>query len=230
MHQLPAGELQLTLTTIQSMEKNTNVLVHDLFNLISLVVIIIADVRYLYAATNWDHLGTSDLGKGYVDLANILLSLFFAYIIIDTVWIVVVPSCVLSSPIALIVHHFLTFLFLLVPYFVPQFHWHGAISIFVEINVFFLVFRRQFAQGSMIHKILDFFFQLTWFSFRLVVFPFLLVFYSLEYMRYSRELGGIWLNIVVIAPVLQVRLNNDCLYFLPCMSLLFLFCLIFSIL
>ena len=197
--------IQSTHNTIQSMRKNGNVFIHDLFNLISLIVIISNDVRYLCKATHWDHLGTSDLGKAHVDLANTLLLLFFAYIVIDTVWIAIVPSCVLSSPIALIVHHLLTFLFLLVPYSVPQFHWHGAVSIFVEVNVFFLVSRRQFLQGSLLYKILDFFFHLTWFSFRLVVFPFLLVFYSYEYARYSRQLGGVWPNIVVIAPVLQVR-------------------------
>ena len=187
------------------MRKNVTVFIHDLFNLISLVVIIFNDVQYLYKATHWDHLGTSDLGKAHADLANTLLLLFFGYIAIDTIWIAIVPSCVLSSPIALIVHHLLTFLFILVPYVVPQFHWHGAVSIFVEVNVFFLVSRRQFLQGSLLYKILDFFFHLTWFSFRLVVFPFLLVFYSYEYMRYSQQLGGMWLNIVVIAPVLQVR-------------------------
>jgi hypothetical protein len=175
-----------------------------MFNIMSLAVIIFLDIRYLYHATIWDHLGTSDLGKDHVELASVLLFTFFIYVVIDTLWIAVIPSCVLSSPMALIIHHFFTFLFLLLPYYIVQFHWHGAVSIFVEVNVFFLVSRRQFLPTTAIYKFLDFLFLLTWFFFRLLLFPVLLVFYSYEYRRYSLELGGQWFNIVLLAPALQV--------------------------
>lgn len=189
----------------RAMKKYDRVFLHDMFNIMSLVVIIFLDMRYLYHATIWDHLGTSDLGKDHVGFASILLFTFFIYVVIDTLWIAVIPNCVLSSPMALIIHHFFTFLFLLLPYYIVQFHWHGAVSMFVEINVFFLVSRRQFLPTTAIYKCLDFLFLLTWFFFRLVLFPVLLVFYSYEYRRYSMELGGQWFNIVLLAPVLQVR-------------------------
>ena len=186
------------------MRKHEVVFLHDLFNIVCLSGIISIDVSYLYQATVWNHLGTGELGSDQTHLAALLLSSFFTYIVVDTIWIAANPTCVLSSPNALIIHHFFTFLFLLVPYYVPQFQWHGAVSIFVELNVLFLVWRRQFDQDSIIYKILDAIFLITWFLFRLIVFPFLLIFYSYEYIRYSNELGGEWFNIVLLAPLLQV--------------------------
>lgn len=177
-----------------------------MFNILSLIAIVYHDVQYLYLTTIWDHLGTLELGRDQRDLASTLLFLFFIYIVIDTLWIAIIPSCVLSSPMALIVHHLFTFLFLLIPYYVAQFQWHGAVSIFVEVNVLFLVSRRQFSQNTLMYRILDGIFLLTWFSFRLVVFPFLFFFYSYEYARYSEQLEGKWrwANIVLLAPALQV--------------------------
>lgn len=186
------------------MKSYDKVFTHDMFNVISLVLIIFHDVRYLYNATIWNHLGTPDLGKDHVELASALLFIFFIYVVIDTLWIALIPSCVLSSAKALIIHHLFTFLFLLLPYYIVQFHWHGAVSIFVEINVFFLVSRRQFLPSTVMYKLLDFLFLLTWFFFRLLLFPVLLVFYSYEYRRYSLQLGGKWFNIVLLAPGLQV--------------------------
>jgi TLC domain len=188
------------------MKKYDKVFLHDMFNILSLIVIVYHDVQYLYLTTIWDHIGTLELGREQRDLASTLFFLFFIYIVVDTLWIAIIPSCVLSSPMALIVHHLFTFLFLLIPYYVAQFHWHGAISIFVEVNVLFLVSRRQFSQSTLMYRILDAVFLLTWFTFRLVVFPFLFFFYSYEYVRYSEQLEGKWrwANIVLLAPALQV--------------------------
>jgi hypothetical protein len=188
------------------MKKCDKVFLHDMFNILSLIVIVYHDIQYLYLTTIWDHIGTLELGREQKDLASTLFFLFFIYIVVDTLWIAIIPSCVLSSPMALIVHHLFTFLFLLIPYYVAQFHWHGAISIFVEVNVLFLVSRRQFPQNTLMYRILDAVFLLTWFTFRLVVFPFLFFFYSYEYARYSEQLEGNWrwANIVLLAPALQV--------------------------
>ena len=89
-------------------------------------------------------------------------------------------------------------------YLILQFHWHGAVSIFVELNVIFLVSRWHFHQDGIVHEILDSLFLTTWFLFRIIVFPVLLIFYSYEYIRYSHSLGNVWLNIVLLAPILQV--------------------------
>ena len=186
------------------MKKFGSIFVHDMFNIFSLIGIITIDIQYLYRSTIWNHVGTEELGSSEIPLATTLLFTFLAYVVIDTIWIAAKPTCVLSNPNALIIHHFFTFAFLLVPYYVPQFHWHGAISIFVELNVIFLVSRRHFQQDGLVYKILDSLFLITWFLFRIVVFPILLIFYSYEYVRYSHYLGNEWLNIVLLAPILQV--------------------------
>ena len=208
------------------MMKYGSIFVHDMFNILSLLGIITIDIEYLYRSTIWDHMGTKELGSSEISLAKTFMSIFLIYIVIDTIWIAAKPTWVLSSPYALIIHHFFTFAFLLVPHYVPQFHWHGAVSVFVELNVILLASRWHFHQDGIVYKILDSLFLTTWFLFRIIVFPVLLIFYSYEYIRYSDSLGNVWLNIVLFAPILQVigvtdnvknaflvfqwKLNNNC--------------------
>ena len=169
------------------MMKYGSIFVHDMFNILSLLGIITIDIEYLYRSTIWDHMGTEELGSSEISLAKTFMSIFLIYIVIDTIWIAAKPTWVLSSPYALIIHHFFTFAFLLVPHYVPQFHWHGAVSVFVELNVILLASRWHFHQDGIVYKILDSLFLTTWFLFRIIVFPVLLIFYSYEYIRYSHS-------------------------------------------
>lgn len=190
------------------MPKVDPVFVHDMFNIFSILGIIFLDFQYLYHATDWNKIGTSELGRDHNHMGYTLLSTFSIYMLIDTVWIAVQPKCVLSNPTALIVHHIASFVFLSVPFFEEQFQWHGALNLFVEVNTFFLILRRQAAPESFLYTLLDYCFLSTWIFLRLVIFPTVVVFFSYEYLRFTRNHSeGNWFNIMLLAPILQIILT-----------------------
>lgn len=185
--------------------KNTDpVLQHDIFNIISIFIIIMLDFQYLCYATEIDKIGTHEIGNNYSYMGNLLISTFSIYMLVDTLWIAIQPKCVLSNPVALIVHHIASFLFLSIPYFESQFLWHAAITLFVEVNTFLLIVRRRAPLNSLIYSILDYSFLLTWMTLRLVVFPILVVFFAYEYIRFTYDhKNGNCFNIMLLAPLLQ---------------------------
>lgn len=186
------------------MGKVDAVFVHDVFNIIAIFGIIVLDFQYLYHATEWNKIGTSDLGSDYSHMGFTLLATFSFYMLIDTIWIALQPKCVLSNPTALIVHHVASFVFLSVPFYEKQFQWHGALNLFVEVNTFFLILRRQASPTSLTYTILDYCFLSTWIFLRLVIFPTLVIFFSYEYLRFTHvDSKGSWVNIMLLAPILQ---------------------------
>ena len=186
------------------MVKFDPVFVHDVFNIFAILGIILLDFQYLYHATDWNKIGTSDLGGDHTHMGYTLLSTFSVYMLIDTIWIAVQPKCVLSDPKALIIHHIASFVFLSIPFIEQQFQWHGALNLFVEVNTLFLILRRQAAPSSLLYTILDYCFLSTWIFLRLVIFPTLVVFFTYEHSRFTRDhSNGSWINIMLLAPILQ---------------------------
>ena len=55
--------------------------------------------------------------------------------VVDTIWIVIQPSCVLAGVPALVAHHTATLLFALVPYLEPRYHWHLTVTLAVEVSI-----------------------------------------------------------------------------------------------
>lgn len=206
---MPASNIEKEATQIYSpMAKFDPVFAHDIFNIISIFFIILLDFRYLFHATEWSKIGTSDLGNEYSHMGHTLLSVFSIYMLVDTIWIAVVPKCVLSSPLALIIHHIASFAFLSIPFFEEQFQWHGALNLLVEVNTFLLVLRRQSRPASALYHVLNFCFLFSWMSLRLIVFPIVVVFFSYEYVRFTRDHSdNNWFNIMLLAPVLQLILT-----------------------
>lgn len=190
------------------MAKIDPVFAHDMFNIVSIFFIILLDFRYLFHATDWNKIGTSDLGSEYSLMGHTLLSVFSIYMLIDTIWIAVQPKCVLSSPMALIAHHIVSFVFLSIPFFEEQFQWHGALNLFVEINTFILILRRHAPPASSLYHVLDCCFFISWLLLRLVVFPIVVVFFCYEYLRFTRDHSdNKWYNIMLLAPILQLILT-----------------------
>jgi hypothetical protein len=69
-------------------KRETHLRQHDYFNLVSLFIISLLDLRYLYNATDWNLFGTDELGEIYFDKYYLPLQyMFVIYMIIDTIWI-----------------------------------------------------------------------------------------------------------------------------------------------
>lgn len=182
---------------------------HDLFNVIFLVIIIALDIFYLYQTTDF-----VKLAEGRVSLEeqseSRLFQLFFAvfsfYLLVDCVWVILIPSCVASDPKAIILHHVATAFAILVPFFLPRFGWHMGACLIVEVNTLCLTIRRNVTKDELLYHILNISFYVTWVILRLLMFPVLTALFALEYYWYS-ELTSNYFNIVVFAPTFQSLLT-----------------------
>ena len=179
---------------------------HDMFNIYCTGFIVLVSLTYLIYATDWDKFMTADLGSDHQPLSQLLLISMTLYLAIDTVWICVQPSCVLSGAPALIAHHLASLGFCYLPYREPRYSWHMAMNLAVEINTFALVARRNVPLRSTEYTLLNVLFYSSWVFFRLIVFPALVLFYYAEYVEYTHlpkgGNGNPW-NMVLWAPVLQ---------------------------
>jgi hypothetical protein len=138
---------------------------HDFFNLIILVPIVVLNVL------NWDwdallygkssgagavnnhnlHKGHAAAARGAIPFLHAwtdeYFHLFFwttvAYFTIDLLWVCIVPKCV-KSPSTIIQHHIAVFLYLIIPYLYPQFRFLMGVCMSVELNTWFLIARRVF--------------------------------------------------------------------------------------
>jgi hypothetical protein len=184
------------------MEQSPELRVHDRFNLVALTLIVMVDIMYLIPATEWSKFGTDQLGESDRFYSDLLLLTFTAYLIIDLIWVILIPKCVASSPTAIIVHHVACLVMLGIPWTLPQFSWHMAANLLVEANTLCLTIRRNVTIGSIVHRVSDGLFYLTWVVLRLIFFPAMVVFFYYEYHRYSSTVGS-FVNIMVLAPLLE---------------------------
>lgn len=184
------------------MENRNDVKSHDIFNIISLSVICVVDFWLLLISTDWDLMGTSQLGLPFIGESNALLAIFSIYLLIDTIWIVVKPKCTVTASSSILWHHAITFLALSTPWFYPQFRWHFAMSLTVEFSTLFLTLGRNTQHGGLTNSICTILFYSTWVLVRLILFPALLVFNFFEYVRYSEETGSFF-NVVIVSCACQ---------------------------
>eukprot|EP00581_Thalassiosira_minuscula_P016485 CAMPEP_0183718426 /NCGR_PEP_ID=MMETSP0737-20130205/11686_1 /TAXON_ID=385413 /ORGANISM="Thalassiosira miniscula, Strain CCMP1093" /LENGTH=289 /DNA_ID=CAMNT_0025947981 /DNA_START=674 /DNA_END=1544 /DNA_ORIENTATION=+ len=156
---------------------------HDFFNLISLVPLVVLNILNW----NWDTLldphNKKPLAESWTDE---WFPLFFActasYFVADLLWVTMVPNCV-KSPEVIIQHHLATLLSLIVPYRSPADRWLMGACMSVEANTWLLIARRVFnKQGfgpwvirlswfSIRIKLISILFYVTWFGIRCALYP-----------------------------------------------------------
>ncbi len=189
-------------TTNSPLALSDDIRYHDYFNMVFLGLVCVLDVRYLYLATEWNKLGTDDLGKEYYEDYLILLYTFSAYLLVDFLWVFIRPKCTVANSTSILLHHLVTGLLMSTPWKYKQFAWHLAISLSVEINTVFLTFRRHCNQGSVFHAFFNFGFYSSWIVLRLILFPVLVIFYYYEYTRYSVAIDS-YINVLGISFITQ---------------------------
>lgn len=176
---------------------------HDTFNLIVLGTIVYFVLYYLYLSTDWKLIGTENLGNNEESHAiyAIISKAFLIYLVVDIIWIYLVPKSIIVKPYEVIIHHFATIALVYLPIYSNQFEWHGAISMSVELQTLVQILRRKFPKSSRGYKIMEICFYTLWFSYRLVLFPFLVVFFAYEYRRYSIAINSIYNPIIIASPL-----------------------------
>jgi len=127
-------------------------------------------------------------------------------LLVDTLWVLVFPKAVPSNPSSIIIHHFATILYCVIPFVDSQFSWHMAICLVVELNSLMLAIRRNLVKGTMLYRFCELSFFASWIALRLILYPILVIFMWFEYCRY-REITGTWVNMMAAAPVFQFILT-----------------------
>jgi hypothetical protein len=182
---------------------------HDFFNLIVLIPVVALNVMNW----NWDmilampkNISVANAWTG--DFFHSFFSATLLYFVVDLLWIMIIPHCV-KSPSTIIQHHTATMLYILIPYFRPEYRWCMGACMIVEINTWFLIARRVFnKQGfppwiidlsfvSIRIKLISLFFYVTWIGIRCILYPYLLGPFVRAWLEHSEKVGTKW-NIVML--------------------------------
>jgi hypothetical protein len=162
-----------------------NVVLHDRFNLLYVLILFLVDVSYMFS------------GRGFWFLWYATMS----YFLIDCAWVVLDPSSVKGHE-AIISHHVLTAIYVIIPWFHHKYAPLMAVNMLVEINTWLLIAKRHYK-----HILLEILFYGTWVGLRLILYPYLIPLYLRLYLEDSALFGTHW-NVVLLAPLLQTYLTG----------------------
>lgn len=184
---------------------------HDVFNVFYLLFVIYVDSQYL--CQSFGAFGVPQAKNEEEEMANVrlVLKVFSLYLVVDTLWVAVLPSCIPSKPIEIIGHHCVTLLYVYFPWYYREFGVPCACDCLVEINTLCIVLRRNVPEGGILKKFFEIGFLLTWVFFRLVLFPYVLYSTFSQYLSYSAAVGS-FRNVMVMGPVFQGVLTIMGLY------------------
>ena len=201
------------MTEITESSKVSAIWVHDIFNIITLSCVSVLTFIYLIKYTQFELIGTNSkmATNGHEDFI-IIFYLFSTYLLVDLIWIILIPYSVASkNSSAIIFHHFVTAGLVSLPMFDSKYEWHMVLSLVVEANTVFLALRRNTSTGSITHKISETLFYLTWLFLRLLLFPLLCILFTYEwYYRYINT--NVPFNIILLAPILMACLTAMSVY------------------
>ena len=141
---------------------------HDLFNLITLPVIIF----YLFLFITSYRLNSETPFAETCLVGEI-------YFIVDTIWLILFPRSV-SSPYLIIAHHLVAALGYYTPMWDSSLAGYVSACFLVEVNTFCLIGKRSFSDMRLIRISLTVGFHVTWIALRVVMYPILLYSFTLE--------------------------------------------------
>jgi hypothetical protein len=188
--------------------------VHDFFNLIALVPIVVLNMMNW----NWEMITKMPPDMTMVkawngDWFTEFWLVTFLYFVIDLTWMFVEPSCV-KSPMTIIQHHIATILYILIPYLYAEYQWCMGACMSVEINTWFLIARRVFnKQGfppwviglptglSIRIKLISIFFYVTWISIRVILYPYLMYAFYVMWTDTCAKDGSIFNALLIVQPL-----------------------------
>jgi hypothetical protein len=195
---------------------------HDIFNIISIPIVAIPNLVYILRAkyVGFENMPSvlAHLDSGYVDddaFYHFLHWLFVAYLIIDTVWVIVRPRSV-PAPVMIVLHHIVSLLGWSMPVLTgaPYLRKWTTLAMMVEANTFFLILRRNVS--GRVNFVLDYFFLLTWVVFRVAAYAYITIFYPYYYFDqiFSWELNASksCYIMVIFLDIMNAKWTADLLY------------------
>jgi TLC domain len=199
------------LPGVPEQEDNWERDLHDYFNLVVLVPVVVLNVMNW----SWDQLLQNPTKLGEAWTGEYYESFFYTvlgYFVADLLWVSVIPACV-RSPSVIIQHHLATIFYIMVPHTLPHVRWCMGACMSVEINTWLLIARRVFnKQGfppwtinfsffSIRIKLISTLFYVTWIGIRCILYPYMLIHIFNQYLEYTKEIGTYWNLLIVCFPL-----------------------------
>lgn len=185
---------------------------HDFFNLVVLVPLLTLNCM----CWNFDLFAKQKALSIEKAWTGEYFDLFFyftvAYFVIDLAWVVAIPKCIKSQS-TIVQHHIGTMLYMLIPYYFPEYRWCMGACLSVEFNTWFLIARRVFnRQGfspwiidlsfvSIRIKLISLLFYTTWIGIRCILYPYLMTAFFDIWIRHSAKVGTRWNLVVLCVPL-----------------------------
>lgn len=201
-------------------DKNVARDIHDIFNLIVLLPVIILNLA------NWDYTAIRQWA-GAAAVTSIPSSWhghYFmpfwwttcSYFVADVIFVLLSPRCV-RSPSVIMKHHLITLAYICVPLYFREYEWLMGSCLLVEINTWLLIARRFFNRAgdkpffsigvpftkSLRIKVISVGFYVTWFAIRIIGYPALMLPVVRAYDTHTM-LTGTRLNALAIAPLFHL--------------------------
>ena len=167
---------------------------HDMVNIVAMSIIVIMCAQFLFENAIISNIGTrNSIAPTGQDYSQIIFTFFFSYMVLDSTWILVQPTCVASkSPLLILFHHAITVGIISVVYFDAHYTFYMALTLLCESNTVFLSLRRNTKRGTWANTLSEYLFIATWFLFRLFVFPFVTILSFYEWKYRTERFGTIW--------------------------------------
>lgn len=162
---------------------------HDLFNVISLPIVILVNLRTILIFFYQSH------DEALVDSAwNFQILSLNGYILVDSLYLIINPTCVSALKTVLFHHVIVFFGWLLVPHRVIEFRLIATCLLAVEINTFFMIARKYqpFQKYPTLKSLLRVGFYLTWIPLRLIIFPYCCYVGYYEALHFYNETGTLF--------------------------------------
>lgn len=187
---------------------------HDFFNLVSLVPVVVLNAMNWDCDRLWEILldpySAQTLEGAWVgDCFPLFFAVTVGYFLADLIWVTLVPQCV-KSPGVIIQHHLATLLYLVIPYRFPEDRWLMGACLSVEVNTWLLIARRVVhKQGprptffSIRTKVISVLFYTTWFFIRCYVYPVILRVFLMLWLAQWEETGDMFGSHYILALLLH---------------------------
>lgn len=199
----------------------TEAMVHDTFNIFFISLLNILNLlNWHLDVAHWAGARLSDDGAKWSarwsgEYQNIFLAATYAYSILDTLAIIVVPTCV-DGPKPIIFHHLAVIVALTVPLMNPNTHGYAlGVFMFADFNTIFLILRKKMldmkkvSSSALLEMAFAFneaCFYATWVVVRLMLYPAWLYYLSVpEWQAGTDRTGSVW-NVFVIMPIISLMI------------------------
>jgi hypothetical protein len=162
---------------------------HDLFNLLALPVVLFFLADYLFGRMG---INRNDLNENETSF-TLLWCVGELYFAVDLMWLLLWPRSV-ASPAIIVFHHIICCLGWCLPLLRVELAPYAAALLLVELNTFFLIAKRYFADISSVHVVMKHLFHVTWIGLRLVMYPAVCYMFSFEVHKSYIQSGYINLS------------------------------------